>query len=49
MWGWDDRPTLGNLIRSSWGTIYGKNGSCYMTNEQWDRSFIEAWHLESAR
>jgi hypothetical protein len=49
MWGWDDRPTLGNLIRSSWGILFGKNGSCYMTNEQWDQSFIEAWHLASAR
>jgi hypothetical protein len=48
MWGWDDRPTLGNLLRNSWGTSFGKNGNAYMTNEQWDRSFIEAWHVESA-
>jgi hypothetical protein len=49
MWGWDDRPTLGNLIRSSWSTQYGVNGSCYMTKEQWGQTFVEAWHLESAR
>jgi len=49
LWGWDDRPTLGNLFRNSWGTSYGRNGNAYMTTEQWDRAFIEAWGVESVR
>jgi hypothetical protein len=48
-WGWDDRATLGLLIRSSWGTSFGKNGNCYMTPHQFDASFVEAWYVESAK
>lgn len=47
VWGYDLRPTLGVLLRSSWGYEYGKNGNCYMTPEQWDESFVEAWWAKS--
>ena len=46
-WGWDDRPSLGLLLRNSWGTGWGRNGNAYMTPAQWSRAFIEAWHVES--
>lgn len=48
-WGWDDRSTLGLLIRSSWGLTFGKNGNCYMTPDQFDASFVEAWYVDSAK
>lgn len=47
-WGWDDRATLGLLIRSSWGVEFGKNGNCYMDPSQFAASIIEAWHVSSA-
>jgi len=47
-WGWDDRATLGLLIRSSWGLTFGKNGNCYMTPDQFAASAVEAWSVQSA-
>jgi hypothetical protein len=48
-WGWDDRASLGLLIRSSWSTEFGKNGNCYMTPDQFAASAIEAWYVESGK
>lgn len=46
-WGYDLRPTLGMLIRSTWGPTYGMHGNVYMARRDFEASFVEAWWARS--